>query len=173
MDNQNIKVEILENVILLLKKKSLKLVTVESCTGGLLSSTITSISGSSEIFDYGLVTYSNSSKINLLNVSPTSLKKYGAVSEEISEEMISKLSNNFNTNIIYISITGLAGPEGGSNTKPIGTVFISIKINNKIKKYNLKLKNNGRQNIQKKIVNKVLEELYKLLINFKTKSFLD
>jgi len=166
MDNQNLKIEILENVILLLKKKSLKLVTVESCTGGLLSSTITSISGSSEIFDYGLVTYSNSSKINLLNVSPKSLKKYGAVSEEISEEMINKLSNKFNTNIIYISITGLAGPEGGSNTKPIGTVFISIKINNKISKYNLKLKNNGRQNIQKKIVNKVLEELYKLLINF-------
>ena len=71
MDNLNIKFEILKKVISLLKKKSLKLVAVESCTGGLLSSTITSVKGSSEFFDYGLVTYSNSSKINLLNVSPS------------------------------------------------------------------------------------------------------
>ena len=86
MDNQNIKIINIKKVIFLLKKKSFKLVTVESCTGGLLSSTITSVSGSSMIFDYGLVTYSNSSKINLLNISPSSLKKYGAVSEEISKK---------------------------------------------------------------------------------------
>ena len=165
MDNQNIKIEVLKKVILLLKKKSLKLVTVESCTGGLLSSTITSVSGSSEIFDYGLVTYSNSSKINLLNVLPSSLNKYGAVSEEISAEMINNLSNKFDNNINYVSITGIAGPGGWSKTKPVGTVFISIKINNKINKYSLKLKNKGRQHIQKEIVNQILEELYKLLIN--------
>lgn len=166
MDNLNIKFEILKKVISLLKKKSLKLVAVESCTGGLLSSTITSVKGSSEFFDYGLVTYSNSSKINLLNVSPSSLKKYGAVSEKISVEMIDKLSNNIDNNIIYISITGIAGPEGGSRTKPIGTVFISIKIKKKIYKYNLQLKNNSRINIQKEIVNKVLEKLYKLLLYY-------
>ena len=104
-----------QKVVNLLKKKKLKVSFAESCTGGLLSSTITSVSGSSIIFDYGLVTYSNSSKINFLNISPSSLKKYGAVSEKISEEMINKLSNKFNTNIIYISITGLAGPGGGSD----------------------------------------------------------
>ena len=166
MDNQNIKIEILKKVILLLKKKSLKLVTLESCTGGLLSSTITSVSGSSKIFDYGLVTYSNSSKINLLNVSPSSLKKYGAVSEKISLEMIDKLSDKIDNNIIYISVTGIAGPEGGSKNKPIGTVFMSIKIRNKVYKYNLQLKNKSRLNIQKEIVNNVLENLYKLLLYY-------
>ena len=166
MDNLNIKFQVLKKVISLLKKKSLKLVAVESCTGGLLSSTITSVSGSSKIFDYGLVTYSNSSKINLLNVSPSSLKKYGAVSEKISLEMIDKLSDKIDNNIIYISVTGIAGPEGGSKNKPIGTVFMSIKIRNKVYKYNLQLKNKSRLNIQKEIVNNVLENLYKLLLYY-------
>lgn len=157
--------EILKKVISLLKKKSYKLVTVESCTGGLLASTITRFSGSSEIFDYGLVTYSNSSKINFLNVSSSSLKKYGAVSEKVSLEMIDELSKNINKNLIYISITGIAGPHGGSKIKPIGTVFVSIKIKKKIYKYSLKLKKKRRVNIQNEIVDQVLGELYRLLLN--------
>ena len=105
--------------------------SAESCTGGMLSSTITEIPGSSAIFDCGFITYSNIAKMKLLNVNETSLDYYGAVSEEVAGEMAIGALNNSKANLA-ISITGIAGP-GGSITKPEGMVCFSIAIENKIK----------------------------------------
>ncbi len=139
----------------LLKKKKLKVSFAESCTGGLLSSTITSISGSSKVFNLGLVTYSNQSKINILKVSKKLIKKYGAVSYETCLSMVENLNKITKTNI-SVSITGIAGPKGGTKKKPVGLVFIGIKKRNKtlVKKY--LFKNKKRSLIQRVTVNKAL-----------------
>ena len=125
-----------QKVIKLLMKKRLKISFAESCTGGLLSSSITSISGSSKVFTLGLITYSNQSKFDILNISKKSLKKYGAVSYETCLSMVNNLNKISKTNI-SVSITGIAGPNGGTKEKPVGLVFIGIKKNNKtlIKRY--------------------------------------
>ena len=138
-----------------LKKKQLKISFAESCTGGLLSSSITSISGSSKVFSLGLVTYSDLAKINLLNVPKSVLKKHGSVSHETCLSMVNNLSKIAKTNI-YVSITGIAGPKGGTKKKPIGLVYIGIKRGKKtlINKY--LFRNNGRRSIQKAAVNKAL-----------------
>ena len=123
-------------IIKLLSKKKLKISFVESCTGGLLSSSITSISGSSKVFTLGLVTYSNQSKINTLKIPKTTITKYGAVSYETCLSMVKNLSKIAKTSI-SLSITGVAGPKGGTKKKPVGLVFIGIKKNNKtfVRKY--------------------------------------
>ena len=125
-----------KKVVSLLKKKKLKISFAESCTGGLLSSAVASISGSSKVFNLGLVTYSNQSKTNLLKVPKKIIKKYGAVSQQVCLAMVKKLSKISKTNI-SVSITGVAGPSGGTKKKPVGMVFIGIKKGNKIsiKKY--------------------------------------
>ena len=142
-------------IVKLLSKKRLKISFVESCTGGLLSSTITSINGSSKVFTLGLVTYSNKAKINILKVPKKILKKHGAVSYETCLSMVKKLSKMSKTNI-SISITGIAGPKGGTKQKPVGLVYIGIKRSNKtiVKKYLFKNKN--RTSIQKATVHKAL-----------------
>ena len=111
--------------------KNLVIATAESCTGGMLSSAITDIPGSSAIFECGFVTYSNISKINLLNVNQITLKSFGAVSEEVAAEMAIGALKNSKANIA-ISITGIAGP-GGSNTKPEGMVCFSVAFEKDIK----------------------------------------
>ena len=139
----------------LLTKKRLKISFAESCTGGLLSSTITSISGSSKVFTIGLVTYSNQSKINLLKVPKNIIRKHGAVSYETCLTMVKNLSKISKTNI-SVSITGIAGPKGGTKKKPVGMVFIGIKNSNKtlVKKY--LFKNKKRISIQRAAVIKAL-----------------
>ena len=102
-----------KKIISLLKRKKLKIAVAESCTGGLLSSAITSVSGSSEVFNLGLVTYSNESKIKLLKISKKIIRKYGAVSEPVCKAMAKNVSKIGKTNI-SISVTGIAGPHGGS-----------------------------------------------------------
>jgi len=135
-------------------KKRFKISFVESCTGGLLSSTITSISGSSKVFNLCLVTYSNKSKINILKVNKKIINKHGAVSYECCSEMVNNLSK-ISKNYINVSITGIAGPNGGTKQKPVGLVYIGIKKGNKtIIKKNF-FKNKNRILIQKAIVNKV------------------
>ena len=145
-----------KKIVSLLKKKRLKISFAESCTGGLLSSTITSVSGSSKIFALGLVVYSNQSKTNVLKVPKKIIKKYGAVSQQVCLAMVKKLSKISKTNI-SVSITGVAGPSGGTKKKPVGTVFLGIKKGNKtlVKKY--LFNNKGRANIQKAAVSKSLE----------------
>ena len=144
-----------QQLIKLLNKKKLKISFVESCTGGLLSSTITSISGSSKVFNLGLVTYSNQTKISILKVPKRIIKKHGAVSYEACLSMVKNLNKIAKTSI-SISITGIAGPKGGTKKKPVGLVFIGIKKGNKtlVKKYLFKHKK--RNLIQKATVNKAL-----------------
>ena len=137
-----------QKVVKLLTKKKLKISFAESCTGGLLSSAITSISGSSKIFTIGLVTYSNQSKISILKVPKNIITKHGAVSYETCLSMVKNLSRISKTNI-SVSITGIAGPKGGTKQKPVGLVFIGIKKGNKtlVKKY--LFKNKKRISIQR------------------------
>mgnify|MGYP006096619277 FL=1 len=144
-----------QKIVRLLKKKRLKMSFAESCTGGLLSSSITSISGSSKVFSLGLITYSNQSKINILKVPKKTIIKNGAVSYETCLSMVKNLNKISKTNI-SVSITGIAGPKGGSKKKPVGLVYIGIKKGNKtlVKKY--LFKNKKRIAIQRATVNKGL-----------------
>ena len=144
-----------QKIVKLLTYKKLKVSFAESCTGGLLSSAITSISGSSKVFTLGLVTYSNQAKINILKVPKRILMKHGAVSYESCSSMVKNLNKIIKTNI-SVSITGVAGPKGGTKQKPVGLVFIGIKKGNKtlVKKY--LFKNKKRNTIQRTTVNKAL-----------------
>ena len=151
-----------QKLVKLLTKKRLKISFAESCTGGLLSSSITSISGSSKVFTIGLVTYSNSSKISILKVPKNIIRKHGAVSYETCLAMVKNLSKISKTNI-SVSITGIAGPKGGTKKKPVGMVFIGIKKYNKtlVKKH--LFKNKKRTSIQKAAVIKALNLILSFL----------
>ena len=144
-----------QKVVKLLTKKKLKISFAESCTGGLLSSSITLISGSSKVFTLGLVTYSNQSKISILKVPKSIIRKNGAVSYETCLSMVKNLSRISMTNI-SVSITGIAGPKGGTKKKPVGLVFIGINKGSKtlVRKY--LFKNKKRISIQRAAVNKAL-----------------
>ena len=144
-----------QKIVKLLSKKKLKISFAESCTGGLLSSAITSISGSSTVFTLGLVTYSNQAKINILKIPKRIIMRHGAVSYETCLSMVKNLSRISKTNI-SVSITGIAGPKGGTKQKPVGLVFIGIKKANKtlVKKYFFK--NKKRISIQRAAVIKSL-----------------
>jgi len=144
-----------QKVFKLLSKKRLKISLAESCTGGLLSSSITSISGSSKVFTLGLVTYSNQAKINILKVPKKIIMKHGAVSYESCLSMVKNLNKISKTNI-SVSITGVAGPKGGTKQKPVGLVYIGIKKGKKtlIKKFLFKSKK--RNSIQRSTVNEAL-----------------
>ena len=150
------------NVVKKLTKKKLKISFAESCTGGMLSSSMTSVSGSSKVFNLGLVTYSNESKIKILKVSKNIIKKYGAVSEQVCKAMVNNISRIAKTKI-SVSVTGIAGPEGGSKKKPVGLVYIGIKKGNKISIYKYLFRNKGRLYIQKTTVNKCLELILNIL----------
>ena len=151
----------MKNLIKILTRKKLKLSVVESCTGGLLASTITSESGASKVFDLSLVTYSNKAKIKILKVNKNIIKKYGAVSYECCFAMANNLSKISKANI-NISITGIAGPNGGTKGKPVGLVYIGAKKGNKtlVKKY--LFKNKKRKLIQKATVKKSLDLILRL-----------
>jgi len=144
-----------QKVVKLLTKKKLKISFAESCTGGLLSSAITSIIGSSIVFTLGVVAYSNQSKIKVLKIPKNIIRKYGSVSEPVCLAMLKNLNKISKTNI-SVSITGIAGPSGGTKIKPVGLVYVGIKKGNRteIKKY--LFKNKGRSYIQKAAVNKSL-----------------
>ena len=154
--------KISKNLVNLLKKKKLTLAVAESCTGGLLSSSITAISGSSKIFGLGLITYSNKSKNEILKVPNKLIKKYGAVSIQCCLSMVNNLSKISNSNI-SISITGIAGPGGGSKSKPVGLVYIGLKKGNKVKAQKYIIKNKGRSYIQNTIARKSLKLIKELI----------
>ena len=122
----------------------------------MLSSAITSVSGSSKVFNLGLVAYSNESKIKVLKISKKLIRKYGAVSEQVCKAMAKNVSKIGKTNM-SISITGIAGPSGGTKQKPVGLVYVGIKRGNKIKVNRYLFKNKGRLYIQKATVNKSLD----------------
>ena len=145
----------MNSLIRLLIKKKLKISFAESCTGGQLSSAITSISGASKVFNLALVTYSNQAKIKVLKVNKNIIKKYGAVSYECCYAMVNNLSKISKANI-NVSITGIAGPKGGTNQKPVGLVYIGVKKGNKIQINKCLFKSKKRSLIQKATVKKAL-----------------
>ena len=149
-------------IVKLLTIKKLTVSFAESCTGGLLASSITSISGSSKVFNMGLVTYSNNAKIKLLKVPRKTITKYGAVSYETCLSMVKNLSK-ISKSDISISITGVAGPNGGTNENPVGLVYIGLKKGSKIiVKKNL-FKSKKRISIQKATVNQALKLILNIL----------
>ena len=145
----------MKSLIKLLIKKKIKISVVESCTGGLLASSITSISGASKIFNLGLVTYSNQAKIKILKVNKNIIKRFGAVSYECCYSMVNNLSRISKANI-NISVTGIAGPRGGTKNKPVGLVYIGLKKGNKIQIIKCLFKSKKRSSIQKATVKKAL-----------------
>ena len=152
-----------KKVIKKLIRNKITISVAESCTGGLIASEITSVPNSSNIFNLGLVTYSNQSKEKLLKIKKQNLKKYGAVSAQICKNMVENLFKISKTDLC-ISTTGIAGPSGGSKFKPVGLVYVGIKFkkNCKIYMYNFN-KKLERNKIQKKTVNIVFNLLDQMI----------
>ena len=146
----------MKNLVKILTKKKLKIAFAESCTGGMLASEITSISGASKVFGLGLVTYSNQAKINILKVKKNIIQKYGAVSPQCCQAMVKNLAKISKAQI-NVSITGIAGPNGGTKTKPVGLVYIGVKKNNKILITKNIFKQKSRKAIQNATVKRTLE----------------
>ena len=152
----------MKNIVKKLIKKKLKISFAESCTGGLLASSITSINGASKVFSIGLITYSNQAKINLLKVNKGIIKKYGAVSAECCETMVRNLAKISKAQI-NVSVTGVAGPNGGTKNKPVGLVYIGVKKSNKILITKNIFKQKTRNSIQKASVKRALEIVNSLI----------
>ena len=151
-----------KKLVSILRKKKFKLAIAESCTGGLLSSSVTSVSGASKVFSMGFVTYSNQAKTNILKVPKKIIQKHGAVSVQCCLSMVNNL-NKISKSKLCISVTGIAGPKGGSKKKPVGLVYIGIRKDKIIKVNRYVFKNRGRNYIQKATVNKALKLINYLL----------
>ena len=152
----------MKSLIKKLIKKKLKISFAESCTGGMLASSITSINGASKVFDLGFITYSNQSKIKILKVNKNLIKRYGAVSAECCKAMVINLSKISKANI-NISVTGIAGPNGGSKKKPVGLVYIGIKKSGKIIISKNIFKSKTRISIQKATAKKAIKIVNSLI----------
>jgi len=152
----------IQKIIILLKKKKWKISFAESCTGGMISSAITSVSGSSKIFNMGLITYSNEAKNEILKIPSKIIKKYGAVSSECCLSMVNNLSI-ISKSRICVSTTGIAGPSGGTKNKPVGLVYIGIKNKEKVKVIKCLFKNKGRVYIQKATLRKTINLILELI----------
>ena len=152
----------MNSLIKKLNKKKLKISFAESCTGGLLANTITSISGASKVFNMGFITYSNQAKIKILKISKNIIIKYGAVSPQCYKAMVVNLSKISKANI-NVSITGIAGPNGGTKKKPVGLVYIGIKKGNKIIIIKNLFKSKKRKSIQGSAVKKAIKAVNSLI----------
>ena len=142
--------------------KKLTISVAESCTGGLLASNLTKLANSSKYFKMGLITYSNEAKIKILKVNKNIIQKYGAVSNECCEVMVKNLSK-ISKSKINVSITGIAGPGGGSKLKPVGLVYIGIKIGRHLLILKNKFKSKNRNLIQKLTVKKIINIILNLI----------
>ena len=142
--------------------KKLTISVAESCTGGLLASNFTRLANSSKYFQMGLITYSNEAKTKILKVDRNIIKKYGAVSKECCKEMVKNLSK-ISKSKINVSITGIAGPGGGSKLKPVGLVYIGIKTGKYILILENKFRSKNRSSIQKNTVREVLNKITKII----------
>ena len=150
-----------EKVVTLLKKNNLTISIAESCTGGMICSSIVDISGSSEVFSEGCVTYSNKAKISRLNVKSDTLAKYGAVSSKTAEEMAVGIAQTSGTDI-GIATTGIAGPTGGTSEKPVGLVWIGVYYEGNVKSYKYMFKGN-RKSIRIEATQKALALILNIL----------
>ena len=137
-------------------KKKIKVSFAESCTGGMLASSITSVNGASKVFNLGFITYSNQAKIKILKINKKIIKKYGAVSAECCKAMVVNLSKISKANI-NVSITGIAGPRGGTEKKPVGLVYIGVKKGRKIIISKNIFKSRSRTTIQKSTIKKAIK----------------
>lgn len=146
--------ELSEIVVRKLKQKNLKLATAESCTGGMLAQYITSINGSSEVFEMGIVSYGNWVKEKELKVNPDLINTYGAVSEQVCKEMALGVLKKANSEI-SASITGIAGPSGGTPQKPVGTVYIAVATKQSIKCKHLTI-SGDRKSVREQTVKQIL-----------------
>ena len=146
----------------MLKKYNLKIVTAESCTGGLLAGKIINVSGASEILDMSFVTYANSAKQNLLGVSQSSLERFGAVSEQVAGEMAEGARVRAKANI-GLATSGIAGPTGGTKNKPVGMVCFGISVEGKVYTYTHVFKNVSREYVRKSSVNYAISKAIKLI----------
>ncbi len=154
----------LNKIAKILIDKKLTIATTESCTGGLLSSKFTDVSGSSAFVHLNLVTYANEAKHKMLGVSLDTLKYHGAVSEECSYEMAKGLYDLTNADIC-ISTTGIAGPTGGTAEKPVGLMYSTIYTKNKFETYRIALPSNiERVKMKEEFVKAVLEKVYTFLL---------
>ena len=151
----------MKSLIKILTKKKIQISFAESCTGGLLASSITSINGASKVFNLGLITYSNQAKIKFLKVNNDIIKKYGAVSQECCKAMVENLSKISKAGI-NVSITGIAGPNGGTKQKPVGLVYIGLKKGNKIQINKCLFKSKKRSLIQKAAVKKAINLILRI-----------
>ena len=142
--------------------KKLTISVAESCTGGLLANNLTKLANSSKYFQMGLITYSNEAKIKILKVNKNIIKKYGAVSKECCEAMVKNLSK-ISKSKINVSITGIAGPGGGSKLKPVGLVYIGIKMGRHLLILKNKFKSKNRNLIQKLTVKKIINIILNLI----------
>jgi|TARA_B110000967_G_C18897535_1_gene571872 nicotinamide-nucleotide amidase len=152
----------IKKIIFKLNASKLTLSVAESCTGGMLAQHITSVSGASKVFTFGIITYSNKSKINYLKVPLQIIKKYGAVSKQCCLAMLVNLEKISNAKL-NIAITGIAGPTGGTKKKPVGLVYLGIKKGKKIKINRYFFKNQDRKNIRKNSVKESLELIKKFI----------
>ncbi len=148
-------------IILKLIKKNLSISIAESCTGGLIASSITKINGASKIFSCGIISYSNNTKVKYLSVSKKTLNKFGAVSSNVACEMVDGLYKKERTKIT-VSTTGIAGPNGGSKKKPVGLVYVGLKFKNKNYIYKNLFKG-SRLGIQKKTRNFIFKKIDELI----------
>ena len=152
----------MKNLVKILTKKKLKIAFAESCTGGMLASELTSISGASKVFSLGLVTYSNQAKISVLKVNKSIIKKYGAVSPLCCQAMVKNLAKISKAQI-NVSITGIAGPNGGTKKKPVGLVYIGVKKNNRIFITKNLFKEKSRKAIQKSTIRRTFKIIKSLV----------
>ena len=152
----------MKNLVKILTKKKLKIAFAESCTGGMLASEITSISGASKVFALGLVTYSNQAKISVLKINKDIIQKYGAVSPECCKSMVKNLAK-ISKSQINVSITGIAGPNGGTKSKPIGLVYIGIKMGKKFIIKENRFKSKNRKSIQALTVKEAIKLVLKII----------
>ena len=156
------KMKISEKIQTIFVSKGLTLAFGESCTGGALSTAITAVPGASRYFLGSIVAYSNAAKSNLLDVSTTSIEKYGAVSKRVAEEMANGTLQKFSSDYA-VAVTGIAGPSGGTSEKPVGTVWAAIiSHSGSIISWQLKVKK-GRQNIINTSVDEILSRLLALV----------
>ena len=142
--------------------KKLTISVAESCTGGLLANNLTKLANSSKYFQMGLITYSNEAKIKILKINKNTIKKYGAVSKECCEAMVKNLSK-ISKSKINVSITGIAGPGGGNKDKPVGLVYIGLKMGRHLLILKNKFKSKNRNLIQKLTVKKIINIILNLI----------
>ena len=152
----------MKNLVKILAKKKLKIAFAESCTGGMLAAEITSVSGASKVFSLGLVTYSNQAKISVLKINKSIIQKYGAVSPQCCQAMVKNLAKISKTQI-NVSITGIAGPNGGTKSKPVGLVYMGIKTPKKLLIKEYRFKSKVRNSIQRSAAKEVVKTILKMI----------